>query len=96
MVTQSVPTHIFYSKDLCSIDNLDKILELGVDAIRIEGRMMDNNYLTTSVRVYSEGIKDFYNGNFTVKKEWLEDLEKASPRKFTKGFYFGKEGERSI
>ena len=89
-------THIFHSKDLCSIENLDKILELGVDAIRIEGRMMDNNYLTTTVRVYNEGINDFYNGNFSVKKEWLEDLEKASPRKFTRGFYFGVEGERSI
>lgn len=89
-------THIFHSKDLCSIENLDKILELGVDAIRIEGRMMDNDYLSTSVRVYNEGINDFYKENFNVKKEWLEDLEKASPRKFTKGFYFGIEGKRSV
>lgn len=89
-------THIFHSKDLCSIENLDKILELGVDAIRIEGRMMDNDYLATSVRVYKEGIDDFYNGNFKVKKEWLEDLKKFSPREFTRGFYFGIEGERSI
>ncbi|MCS5421437.1 U32 family peptidase [Psychrilyobacter piezotolerans] len=89
-------THIFHSKDLCSIENLDKILELGVDAIRIEGRMMDNYYLTASVRVYNEGINDFYSGNFDVKEEWLEDLEKASPREFTRGFYFGIEGKRSI
>ena len=89
-------THIFHSKDLCSIENLDEILKLGVDAVRIEGRMMDNNYLSTVVRVYKEGINDFYNGNFSVKEEWLEDLKKASPREFTKGFYFGIEGKRSI
>ena len=80
-------THIFHSEDLCTIENLDKILEVGVDAIRIEGRMMDDEYLSTAVRIYSEGIEDFYNGEFQVKEEWVKELEKVSPRKFTKGFY---------
>ncbi|MCK5779746.1 MAG: U32 family peptidase [Psychrilyobacter sp.] len=81
-------THIFHSKDLCSIENLDKILEVGVDAIRIEGRMMADNYLSTVVRIYREGIDDFYNNKFKLKQEWIDDLEVVSPRKFTKGFYF--------
>jgi putative protease len=34
--SQDEPTHIFNSKDLCTIEFIDQILEAGVDSLKIE------------------------------------------------------------
>ena len=88
-------THIFHSRDLCTIEYLDKILDLEVDSLNIEGRMMSREYLETSVRVYRDAMDRYYSGNYNYKEEWLEDLQKVSPRGYTAGFYFVKPGEKT-
>ena len=40
------------AKDLCLFDRLDYLAELGVDAIKIEGRMRSDEYAYTAVSVY--------------------------------------------
>ncbi|MDE6293106.1 MAG: U32 family peptidase [Clostridiales bacterium] len=45
------------AKDLCLFDKLDYLAELGVDAIKIEGRMRSEEYAYTAVSVY----KNRYN-----------------------------------
>ncbi|MDE6028955.1 MAG: U32 family peptidase [Clostridiales bacterium] len=40
------------AKDLCLYDKLDYLRELGVDAIKIEGRMRSDEYAHTAVSVY--------------------------------------------
>lgn len=40
------------AKDLCLFDKLDYLAELGVDAIKIEGRMRSDEYAYTAVSVY--------------------------------------------
>ena len=88
-------THIFHSRDLCTIEYLDRILDLEVDSLNIEGRMMSSEYLVTSVRVYREAMDRYYSGNYKYDEEWLKELQEVSPRGYTAGFYFVKPGEKT-
>ena len=43
-------TYIFNSRDLCTIEIIDKILDLGVDSLKIEGRMKGIYYVANAVK----------------------------------------------
>ncbi|MDE7464706.1 MAG: U32 family peptidase, partial [Clostridiales bacterium] len=44
------------AKDICLYDKLDSLKELGVDAIKIEGRMRSDEYVAQTVRVYKSNM----------------------------------------
>lgn len=83
-------TYIFNSKDMCLLPYIDKVIDSGVDSLKIEGRMKSVHYAASVVKAYRQAI-DAYVENpdkFTVKNEWLEELQKVSHREYTTGFYF--------
>ncbi|WP_319202666.1 U32 family peptidase [uncultured Ilyobacter sp.] len=88
-------THIFNSKDLCTIEFIDKILDLGVDSLKIEGRMKGIYYVSNVVKIYSEAVDSYYKGNYKFKEEWLKELETVSHRLYTPGFYFGRPDDKA-
>ncbi|WP_297280978.1 U32 family peptidase [uncultured Anaerococcus sp.] len=67
-------------KDLNVIENLDDLIDIGVDCLKIEGRMKTPEYVYTSVINYRQKILDN-----TYKKEELID---SSNRGYTRGFIF--------
>ena len=81
-------SYIFNSKDLNMIEYLGLLKEIGVDSVKIEGRMKSPYYVATVVNAYRRAI-DMLPKKPT--KEILEELEKASHRRYTTGFYFGDE-----
>ena len=85
-------TFIFSSKDLCTIKMIDQILDLGVDSLKIEGRMKGIYYVANSVKAYREAIDKYYEGNFKFEEKWLRELESTSHRLYTEGFYHGRPG----
>lgn len=92
-------TYIMNSKDLCLIDELDKLIEAGIDSFKIEGRMKTAFYVATVIRSYRQVIDAYYEGNYneeTVQK-YFDELQKASHRHYTKGFFHKKpDGEDQI
>ncbi len=82
-------TYFFNSKDLCMIDKIDRIIESGIDSLKIEGRVKTAYYVATVVRAYRMAIDKYYEDpqNFVFNPMWLEELKKASHRDFTNGFY---------
>ena len=88
-------TYIFNSRDLCTIEIIDKILDLGVDSLKIEGRMKGIYYVANAVKVYRDAIDSYYSGNYQYNPKWLEELESTSNRSYTKGFYLGRPGVES-
>ena len=88
-------TYIFNSRDLCTIEIIDKILDLGVDSLKIEGRMKGIYYVANAVKVYRDAIDSYYSGNYQYNPKWLEELESTSNRSDTKGFYLGRAGVES-
>ena len=81
-------TAILASEDLMTLPILDKIIDTGVDSLKIEGRTKSSFYVNTVVSIYRkaidnifEGKKDFYS------KEDVETLLNLSPRGTFTGFY---------
>lgn len=85
-------TFIMNSKDLCLLEDIDKLIEAGIDSFKIEGRMKTAFYVATVIRAYRQAINEYYEGNFNqaVVNKYIDEIKKASHRHFTKGFLYGK------
>ncbi|MDY3005482.1 U32 family peptidase [Anaerococcus porci] len=88
-------TFIMNSKDLCLIDEIDKLIEAGIDSFKIEGRMKTVFYVATVIRSYRQAINAYYKGTFNEKiaQKYFDEIKKASHRHFTKGFFYGRPGK---
>ena len=83
------------SKDLCLIEEVDKLIEAGIDSFKIEGRMKTPFYVATVIRSYRQVIDSYYEGTYSkeVSKKYFDEISKASHRYFTKGFFYKKTDE---
>lgn len=89
-------TYIFNSKDLNMIGHVDKLIEAGIDSLKIEGRMKTALYIATVTRTYRKAIDDYYENKelyFKNIEKYNEEINKCTYREFTTGFYFGKPDE---
>ncbi|MFF2754232.1 U32 family peptidase [Psychrobacillus sp. NPDC058041] len=81
-------------KDLKLVESIPRMIELGIDSLKIEGRMKSIHYIATVVSVYRKVI-DVYCAdpeNFQMRKEWLEELEKCANRETDTAFFEGEPG----
>lgn len=84
-------TYIFNSQDMSLFNGIDKIIEAGVDSLKIEGRMKSIYYVSTIVRAYRKLIDNYYNPSEEFDfNYWKNELDKVSHRPYTTGFYFGE------
>jgi len=85
-------TYIYNSRDLCLLDKLDLVAESGVSAIKIEGRMKTENYVSQVTSVYRQALNMIGNRTFTSKNKRLlmDELDKTTHRSYTNGFMFLK------
>lgn len=69
-------------KDLKLIESIPNMMNIGVDSLKIEGRMKSMHYIATVVSVYRKVI-DAYAAdpdNFKIQPEWLIELDKCANR----------------
>ena len=89
-------TYIFSSKDLCLIKEIPEIIEMGVDSLKIEGRLKTEYYLASVVNAYRNAIDDYIkdpkNYDFT---KYLKELEKTKTRGLTT-FYFNNRSNKDF
>lgn len=89
-------TYILSSKDMCLIKELPEIIEMGIDSLKIEGRLKTEYYLATIINTYrtaiDEYIKDPENYDYT---KYLNELEKTKTRGLTT-FYFNDKNNRDF
>ena len=88
-------TYIFNSRDLCMIEHLPALIESGVTALKIEGRMKGIHYVASTVKTYREAIDAYYRrpDHFQVTPEWRETLDSINQRGYCTGFYLGDPAE---
>lgn len=79
-------------KDLKLIESIPRMIELGIDSLKIEGRMKSIHYVATVVSVYRKVIDAYCEDpeNFIIKHEWLEELEKCANRDAATAFFNGE------
>ena len=89
-------TSILSSKDLCLINEIPEIIEMGVDSLKIEGRLKTEYYLASIISVYRAAIDDYYNDpkNYDGQK-YMEEIEKVKTRGLTT-FYFNDRNNKDI
>ena len=88
-------TYIMNSKDLCLLPYLPELMQAGICSFKIEGRMKSAHYVASVASVYRRAIDACWDDpeHYTVKQEWLDELEKVSHRPYTTGFALGKPDE---
>lgn len=81
-------------KDLNLVQSIPRMIELGIDSLKIEGRMKSIHYVATVVSVYRKVIDSYAADpdHFVMKKEWLEELEKCANRETAPAFFEGIPG----
>lgn len=83
-------SYIYNSKDLCTIEFLDKIVEAGLDGLKIEGRGKGILYGALTAKMYKEAMESYKSGSFETQDYWLPELKSFNHRGYTTGFFFGK------
>ncbi len=77
-------SHILSPKDLCLIEYVNDLKEIGVNSLKIEGRTKSLYYVSGVSKAY----RDVLDGKITPKEGYLE-LLKVGNRGYTKGFFLG-------
>ena len=89
-------TYIFSSKDLCLIKEVPELFDIGVNSLKIEGRLKTEYYLASVINVYRNAIDDYANNpdNYDYTK-YLNELEKVKTRGLTT-FYFNDRNNKDF
>lgn len=94
-------TYLFSSKDMCLIKQIPTIVDMGVESLKIEGRLKTEYYLATVVRTYRQAIDEYYElkkqnkEKFFNSDKYLEELEKVKTRGLSE-FYFSDSNNQDI
>ncbi len=78
------------SKDLQSLDVLKDLLDVGVNSLKIEGRMKSIHYIATIVSVYRKFIDDWYDNKLEDLEVYKREIKKAENRLSSTGFLAGE------
>jgi putative protease len=79
-------TYILNSKDLRAIEHVQRLVEIGVDSLKIEGRTKSPYYVARAVQAYRQAIDDATAGR-PLDPKLLGQLEGLANRGYTDGFY---------
>lgn len=84
-------SYILNAKDMCMIEQLDKLAEAGVNSFKIEGRAKSSYYVSVvanAYRIATDILKA--NPDNYVLPQWVKDeVYKVSHRAYCTGFLFG-------
>jgi len=94
---------IISPKDLCTLPFIEKLVDAGIDVLKIEGRNRNPEYVSTTVEAYKEVIKYYLENKKKIRKDKdariaydrlkeknIERLKTVFNRGFSSGFYLGK------
>lgn len=79
-------TYIMNSKDLRAIQHVKRLIDIGIDSLKIEGRTKSAFYVARTAQVYSEAIRDAVAGK-EFNMALMDKLESLASRGYTEGFY---------
>ncbi|MBP3284172.1 MAG: U32 family peptidase [Clostridia bacterium] len=81
-------TYILSAKDLCLIHRIPEIIEMGVESLKIEGRLKTEYYLATVVNAYRNAIDEYIADKASWNAETYQtELDKAMSRNYSELFY---------
>jgi putative protease len=79
-------TYIMNSKDLRAVQHVERLIEMGVHSLKIEGRTKSHYYAARTAQVYRRAISDAESGR-PFDMGLMDQLETLANRGYTEGFY---------
>ena len=79
-------TYILNSKDLRAIEHVQRLVEIGVDSLKIEGRTKSPYYVARTCQTYRQAIDDAVAGR-PLDPALLRELDGLANRGYTGGFF---------
>ncbi|MEA3276974.1 MAG: tRNA 5-hydroxyuridine modification protein YegQ [Pseudomonadota bacterium] len=79
-------TYIMNAKDLRAVEQVERLVAIGIDCLKIEGRTKSHYYAARTTQVYRRAIDDALAGR-PFRAELIADLEGLANRGYTEGFY---------
>jgi putative protease len=79
-------TYIMNSKDLRAIEHVQRLVDIGIDCLKIEGRTKSHYYVARTAQAYRQAIDDAAAGQ-PLNPQLIGALESLSNRGYTDGFY---------
>ncbi len=79
-------TYIMNSKDLRAVEHVERLVKIGVDSLKIEGRTKSLYYVARTAQVYRKAIDDAA-AEKPFNPALLGELEGLANRGYTSGFY---------
>ena len=84
--------YLLSTKELCTLKYIDKLIDIGVDSLKIEGRMKKKEYVYMVVKTYKKAIDNYYKyGVLKIDDKDIYNLKLLFNREFTKGFMFNED-----
>ena len=78
-------TYIMNSKDLRAVEHVARLVSIGVDSLKIEGRTKSGYYVSRTAQVYRRAIDDAVAGR-PFNPALITELEGLANRGYTSGF----------
>jgi Collagenase and related proteases len=86
-------SYILNADDLCMAPFINLLADAGISSFKIEGRAKSSYYVASVTSAYRKALDAYkMNEEYLCPQEVLEELTKTSHRKYSTGFYFGREG----
>lgn len=85
-------------KDLCLIDRLPELCEMGVDSLKIEGRLKSAEYVGVVTSIYRKYLDEYaLKGEINIDKKDYGHLRQIYSRgEFSHGYFDGNPGSRLL
>lgn len=78
------------SKDLSAVHEIERLIDMGVSSLKIEGRMKSLHYIATIVHTYRMIIDEYQkHGKIENYQYYIDNLQKAENRETSTGFFHG-------
>ncbi len=79
-------TYIMNSRDLRALEHVERLMQIGVDSLKIEGRTKSHYYAARTAQVYRLAIDSLARGE-AFDMELYADLNSLANRGYTDGFF---------
>jgi len=79
-------TYIMNSRDLRAVEHVHRLVDIGIDCLKIEGRTKSYYYTARTTQIYRQAIDDAVNGK-KFDPHLMTELENLSHRGYTDGFF---------
>lgn len=79
-------TYIMNSRDLRAVEHVHRLVDIGVDCLKIEGRTKSYYYTARATQIYRQAIDDASSGK-KFDPQLMTELENLAHRGYTDGFF---------